>query len=56
LEFLYLFFKDESTCLLQAINFQIWGGKFEIIVHFLRRNEENSHQIQNTLEKSEILP
>jgi len=28
-EILYLFFKDEVICLLQVINFQFWGEKFE---------------------------
>jgi hypothetical protein len=34
--------------------FQIFLGRFEILVNFQRKNENNSYQIQITFKKSEI--
>jgi len=35
-------------------NFQTFWKKIEIIMNFLRKNEENSYQIQNILKKFEM--
>jgi len=56
-EIFYIYFSEMRLCVYYKLKkYSIFLEKFEIIVIFLKRHEENSYQMLNVFGNSEISP